>query len=275
MKLKSLISMGAAVTMAAASVVSANATLAVSENPADGLDSGTGMWLRKVYVPSENIDCGIDCTKIGSITFTITAADKDYFEGMFGGAVVVSCGPASICPADHNWISKSYWGCNDEELEIATVGDATDILANKVGDYTYELVCPVDDSNCVYPEVLENADGYVQIAIQEWGQDMSDIVVLSMEIKDTSGATMVKFDGDGNVVGGGAAAEEAPAEEAPAEEAPAEEAPATEEKPAAGNVDADTDSSKGSPDTGVEDVAVVAGLAIVAAGAVLVSKKRK
>ena len=48
-----------------------------------------------------------------------------------------------------------------------------------------------------------------------------------------------------------------------------------EEKPAAGNVDAATDTSKGSPDTGVADVAVVAGLAIVAAGAVVVSKKRK
>ncbi len=47
-----------------------------------------------------------------------------------------------------------------------------------------------------------------------------------------------------------------------------------EEAPAAGDVAGETDSSKGSPDTGVEDVAVVAGLAIVAAGAVLVSKKR-
>ena len=59
-----------------------------------------------------------------------------------------------------------------------------------------------------------------------------------------------------------------------AEEAPVEDT-TTEEAPAAGAVDAETDSSKGSPDTGVEDVAVVAGLAIVAAGAVLVSKKRK
>ncbi len=58
---------------------------------------------------------------------------------------------------------------------------------------------------------------------------------------------------------GGAAAEDATVEEAPA----------------AGDVEASTESSKGSPDTGVEDVAVVAGLAIVAAGAVLVSKKRK
>ncbi len=61
-------------------------------------------------------------------------------------------------------------------------------------------------------------------------------------------------------------------EETPIVDAPAADA---EEAPAAGDVDAGTDSSKGSPDTGAEDVAVVAGLAIVAAGAALVSKKRK
>ena len=64
-------------------------------------------------------------------------------------------------------------------------------------------------------------------------------------------------------------ATEAPAEEAPAEEAPAEEAPAT------GDVDATTDSTKGSPDTGVADVAAVAGLAVLAGGAFIVAKKRK
>ena len=61
-------------------------------------------------------------------------------------------------------------------------------------------------------------------------------------------------------------------DEAPADEAV--EAPA-DEAPVAGDVDAAVDSTKGSPDTGVADVAAVAGLAIVAAGAVLVSKKRK
>ena len=70
------------------------------------------------------------------------------------------------------------------------------------------------------------------------------------------------------------AAPEAPAEDTAAPEAPAEDT-AAPETPATGDVDAATDSSKGSPDTGVEDVAVVAGVAIVAAGAVLVSKKRK
>lgn len=45
---------------------------------------------------------------------------------------------------------------------------------------------------------------------------------------------------------------------------------------ASGDVDAPTDSdNKGNADTGVEGVAVVAGLAIIAAGAVVVAKKRK
>lgn len=56
--------------------------------------------------------------------------------------------------------------------------------------------------------------------------------------------------------------------------APAEAAPA-EEAPAAGDVDAATDSSKGSPDTGIADVAAVAGLAVLAIGGVVFTKKRK
>ena len=45
--------------------------------------------------------------------------------------------------------------------------------------------------------------------------------------------------------------------------------------PAAGDVDAATDSSKGSPDTGIADVAAVAGLAVLAIGGVVFTKKRK
>lgn len=77
---------------------------------------------------------------------------------------------------------------------------------------------------------------------------------------------------------------EAPATEAPATEAPTTEAPATEatttEAPAtaAANV-ADTNnapaSDKGNADTGVEGVAIVAALAVLAGGAVVIAKKRK
>ena len=48
-----------------------------------------------------------------------------------------------------------------------------------------------------------------------------------------------------------------------------------EEAPAAGDVDAAADSSKGSPDTGIADVAAVAGLAVLAIGGVVFTKKRK
>ena len=71
-------------------------------------------------------------------------------------------------------------------------------------------------------------------------------------------------------------AAKAPVEETVAEAVVEESAPAADaEAPSAGDVSGETASSKGSPDTGIEDVAVVAGLAIVAGGAVLVSKKRK
>ena len=68
----------------------------------------------------------------------------------------------------------------------------------------------------------------------------------------------------------GTAGAAAPAAE---EAAPVEETAAP--APATGDVAAVTDSAKGSPDTGIEDVAVVAGIALVAAGAVVVAKKRK
>lgn len=50
---------------------------------------------------------------------------------------------------------------------------------------------------------------------------------------------------------------------------------AAEAAPAAGNVDAATDSSKGSPDTGIADVAVVAGLAVLAGAGIAFTRKRK
>ncbi len=43
----------------------------------------------------------------------------------------------------------------------------------------------------------------------------------------------------------------------------------------AGDVAAASESSKGSPDTGIEDIAVIAGIALLAGGAVAVSRRRK
>ena len=269
MKLRKLVTaLTVGAVAASAMAASASATLSVVENAPAHLSSGTGMWMAKIYCPSEGIDFGIDPTAIKTVKIQIAAADTDFFEGMFGGGVVMSCGPVSLCPEDHNWASSDYWGCVDEELGLETQNAESKILAEALGNYTYQLTLNVDDSNCFYS--IDSPDAYYQIALQEWGQDMSDIIVKGMQCYDASGNVIIAFGEDGSVVTG--AVEEAPAVEAPA---PAEEAPAEEAPAATGDVDAATDSTKGSPDTGVADVAAVAGLAVLAGGAFIVAKKRK
>ena len=276
----------AAAVAVSALAVSAGASLLIVDNAPSHLSSGSGMWMAKVYCPSENIDFGIDYASIKTVKFQITTDDTDFFEGMFGGAVVMSCGPASLCPEDHNWIQKSFWGCIDEENGFETQDAAADILAETLGDYTYQLTLNVDASNCLY--AVDSPDAYAQIALMEWGQDMSQIVVKGMQCYDEAGNVVIAFDGEGNLVSGAAdtaddAADTADdaadttdeANEAVTLPATDEDKPVDTEEPAAGDVAAATDSTKGSPDTGVADVAAVAGIAIVAAGAVVVAKKRK
>lgn len=272
MKLSKVIAGASAVAVAASALaLSASASLLVVENPPKNLSTGSGMWMAKVYCPSEGIDFGIDYASIAKVQFQITTDDTDFFEGMFGGALVMSCGPASQCPEDHNWIQSNFWGCIDEELGIETLDTTAAIQAETLGDYTYQLTLNVDDSNCFYaPDV---SDAYAQIALSEWGQDMSQIVVKGMQAYDSNGNLVIAFDGEGNRVDN-ATVEEAPAEEAPVVDV--EDVPTVDlTAPSAGDVDAATDSSKGSPDTGIADVAAAAGLAIVAGGAVVLSKKRK
>ena len=65
MKIAKILSAAAACAVAATALaVSASAELTVAENPASNLSSATGMWMLKIYVPSENIDLGIDLCKI-------------------------------------------------------------------------------------------------------------------------------------------------------------------------------------------------------------------
>ena len=111
----------------------------------------------------------------------------------------------------------------------------------------------------------------MQVALQEWGQSIATIEVVKCEILDAEGNVLIAFDGLGNVVDGASAPADtdAPATDAPATDAPATDAPATDAPATAG------DSTKPSTNTGVESVAVVAGVAVLATGAVIVAKKRK
>ncbi len=263
MKIAKILSAAAACAVAAAALaVSASAELTLADAPASNLSSGTGSWMLKLYVPSEGIDLGINLADIKGIRYTFTAAEPEWFEGNTGGGLVISCGPTSVTPADHNWASANWWGVVDEDLELDTHDEAAAVKTVKVGDYTYSATVMIDDTNCIYvDEVTASPDGYVQVAFQEWGSDMSAITITGMELLDASGNAFASFDGNGNMLS------DAPsAPSTPSEPSDTTSKPTTPSNPSG---------DKGSPDTGVAGVAAAAGVAALAAGAVVLAKKRK
>ena len=282
MRFRKLIAGAAALTIAAASLATAAGAELIEIDDVKGanglniFDSTSSSWMPIGYSNGERdasskdvIDYGVDWSKAATIEVVFVVDDqdpnysRDEWDGGFGGAIVLSS--QADGNTTHNWNAKDFWGVVDEELELDTIDSSKAITLEKIGDYTYKAVCPVDDDNYV----VDNAQ-LVQICIQDWsGVTWWAMRVDSMTVLDASGNALIGWDSTGNVVGATAAAA-APAEE-PAPAATEEPAPA----PATGDVAAATDSSKGSPDTGVADVAAVAGLAIVAAGAVIVAKKRK
>ncbi|MGN1119308.1 MAG: NPXTG-anchored protein [Oscillospiraceae bacterium] len=260
MKFAKVLSVTAAVAAASVLAASASAELVTVDAPEACLSSGTGMWMVKLYVPSEGIDFGIDCTQMGSVVVTFKAAEPEWFEGQTGGGVVVSSGPS--LSVDHNWPGKNFWGVQDGDL--ATVDPNGPLFTEALGDLTYQLVCPIDDTNCVMADAYATDDAYVQVAFQEWGSDMSAIEVVSLDVLDKSGNTMISFDGTGAVTSSAGAVEDTTVADTTTDTTDNTDTTATT-----------TTDGKGSPDTGVESVAAVAGLAVVAAGAVVLSKKRK
>ncbi len=103
-------------------------------------------------------------------------------------------------------------------------------------------------------------DTYAHLWMQTWG---GSVTILQIEVLDADGEVLWST-----------TPVEVEKEETPELIAPAPEE-TVEEAPAAGDVAAAAETSKGSPDTGVADVAAVAGLAVAAAGAFVIAKKRK
>ena len=94
---------------------------------------------------------------------------------------------------------------------------------------------------------------------------MTDITVLGMNVKDADGNLLLSYDANGNITYNVADA---------AADTPVVDEPAADTAEAADNTTTTTP-DKGSPDTGIEGIAAVAGVAVVAAGAVALSRKRK
>ncbi|MCR4780569.1 MAG: hypothetical protein K5876_05675 [Ruminiclostridium sp.] len=286
MKFRKLFAGIAAAAVAASAVaVSAGAELIEVEDIKDenGLllfDSSPNSWMPIGYSNGERdtkqkavIDYGVDWSKANTIevVFKVDDQNPDYsrddWDGGFGGAIVLSS--QADGNTTHNWNAKDFWGVIDEDLELETIDENKALRLSKVADYTYMAVCPIDDDNFV----VDNAQ-LVQICIQDWsGVTFWGMKVMSMEVKDESGNVLIAWDENGKCslapVGAAAAVEAAPVEAAPADTS------ADVSAASAGDTTAAVTSSKGSPDTGIADVAAVAGLAVLAGGAFVIAKKRK
>lgn len=297
MKLRKIMAGVVATALAASTlaVAASAACLTKVEGTESTLSTGTGMWLLQLYnkgneaegKPETKLD--IDYSKIAALTFTfqVNEEDKELWDGTIGGSVVFSCNgeklgvqndedPAKAALFDkYNWPSCEFWGVLDEELlgpvgEGSTYDDTKPGKVEKVGDYTYAvtndiLVNPITAGDASSIEDM----GCMQVGLQEWGSGIAAVTVTKCEVKDASGNVLVSFDEKGVPTIGGAsdpADTQAPDDtKAPDDsQAPATEAPATT-----------GDSTKPNTNTGVESVAVVAGIAVLATGAVIVAKKRK
>ncbi len=203
-------------------------------------------------------DAGFTLDQIAAVSFTIQIPEgderTDYWvdpENQISGGIVTSV-HFSEDKSTRNWDNRgAWWGVTDEELGLATDDpeDANTLAWEALGNYTYKVTCPLPN----YTEMAEGLAGeFVQYRIffQAYEQGMAQYNMTEVSLYDANGAVLATVDGQGNLLKGYGAS--------------------------AGNTGASTDTSnKGSSDTGVEGVAAVAGLGVVAAGAVLLSKKRK
>ena len=298
MKLRKIMTGIVASALAASTlaVAASAACLTKVEGTEAALSTGTGMWLIQLYnkgneaenKPATKLD--IDYSKIAALTFTVHVNDDDQilWTGEIGGSVIFSCNGEKLGVQNdpdekkaelfnkYNWPACEFWGVLDEELlgpvgEGSTLDDTKPGKVEKVGDYTYaitndQLVNPIAAGDVASIEDM----GCMQAGLQEWSNGVAAVTVTRLDVKDADGNVLVSFDEKGVATIGGAStpATDAPATDAPATDAPATDAPATD-APTTG------DSTKPSTNTGVESVAVVAGVAVLATGAVIVAKKRK
>ena len=253
---------------AAASVMSvasfANATISgdLGGNIVEIGDDGA-TWkfnLGAEGVLDENVKIG----DIYGVTITLTQATHDaYVSGAAGmGGAVAFSGSGS----DRGWNSVE-WGNDSAGKPITYVDDTRTITRLENTPFFNET----DISGEPNTQAYVCLQGY-------WGPDALEVEALSLLGRD--GAVLKTFPNDG--AGDGETDETTSETEAPAQteasittEAPTTtEAPAeTTSAPAASDTTANNN-DKNSANTGVEGIAAAVGMAIVAAGAVAVAKRR-
>ena len=95
----------------------------------------------------------------------------------------------------YNWPSQEWWGVADEALGLEETASDKDVVAEKVGDYTYKL------TTNEYANPLANGDveniGCMQIAFAEWSGNIARLEVTNVDVMDSSDNVLISFDGNG------------------------------------------------------------------------------
>lgn len=258
MKLKKLFSFAAATVVAASvAATTASADWAPVPDAVGGLSSATGLYMVPIFCNADSgeippTDYNIDLSKIGSVAFTfqVQEADREFFNGAFGGGVGVSIHAKTIEKIDkpedkdktyeapdgkkctawdyYNWNnSKQYWGIVDLEAKNP---DAYDLDGNYIEGMQPGLVTYGEDK----PAFLETLGDYtyriktdivnpvvdgackaeditdIRVFIQCWDSSTFKADITRTVVFDTDGKVMLAFDSKGNKVDGTADDEKEP-----------------------------------------------------------------
>lgn len=265
---------------ASAAVVSA-AVLAASASAYEAfLMYADGTWAAKSMAADSEYATNCDVTGDGTYTVKISGIeweDEDTAEMVPATAsgVTVFCvdidGLANAlgCGKDAEGYDALETEADKMAFAQATGLTISDVVVTCTSTDGSTVDVPVDSSKIYYGDIEGN--GKIRIEIyNEYGDTKNDAPIDTSLVAFDDSLT-VTFTVSGTGMGDAAAEDATDAADATGT------ADATD---AAADDTADTTSAaagedKGSPDTGVEGVAAVAGVAVLAAGAVLVSKKRK
>ena len=250
-KVLAVVAAGALAVSAMAVSASANSIVTPAGALLAGAQSGGGMALVQAWNsdPDAPVDLGVttaQLAELGTIAVTVKPVDGEFeFEdadrSSFGGGIVLSVQSEAEGGSDsRNWNNIEWWGIGSDILDTSKAGQ---FVENGDGTYTAKW----ENIPAEYRPV--DGDAVVQVALQEWGSAMSGLEVEKFDLLTDSGSLIVSIAATGARLDASA--------------------------PAAGSTTGTTGAAKGGADTGAADVAAVIGLAIVAGGAVVLSRKKK
>ncbi len=251
-----------------ASAVAATAMAAAASAYEGFLMYAAGDWSVSAMGTDSYPDGNIDVTADG--TYTVKTGGFTWEDEETGDLVPALASGATVFCVDITDLANDYGfasagvdgletGADKMAYAKAAGINVTDVKVTATNSDGTTTDYPVDSSKILFGDIEGNGKLRIEV-YNEYGDTKNDAPLdnTAIEFDDTLAVTFT--------ISGLSGAADAAVDAAPAEAAPA----AT-----AGDTTAAVTSSKGSPDTGIADVAAVAGLAVVAAGAVVIAKKRK